>query len=388
MKRATLSLALLSTSLVLLLVVSPYALALSHKAHITSFINSTRIPTGGFQATPIIPPASGVPVTGNPDVISTAQAIEMSIAMGNTSTDFSGDGTWVLDLKGIDGGFGLYTANTGETMINAYYACYALNATGKLQSLGSAPHDWIYTLQNTTNGGFADIAGGNVSTLATYYAIGALYYLQNTTSIESLASSVVNYLNQCKNSDNGYGSSIGAPSDLAGTWASVATMARIAQVNNSNLAYLVNSTLIQNYVNQSYFSNASDTFNYGGYGTTRASIADTFYAMAIYTALGVKNPYAQQVEDYLLGSLSNPGCQNVYDGGFADKTTDASTAVQSSMTMTYYAFKALQGIDSTLGMLNGEAWFLPLDWIPLAIIAAVAVVVIIIGVRYYRAHRD
>jgi prenyltransferase beta subunit len=350
-------------------------------------MNNAHVSTGGFQSQPL-PPASttSLTATGNPDVISTSQAIEMFLAFGNKSTDFTSDATWILDQKAADGGFRFSTTDSSESMTNAYYSCKALNATAKLSSLGTAVNNYILGMQNTTTGGFGDVSVNNVTLLATYYAIDALYLLNNETSINSILKSVQNFTNYCNNSNNGFGIVPGAPSSLEATWAGVSVLTILAQVSGESVNSIepsFNATATLAYVNGTYFSNANDTLNYGGYGTTtRADIMDTAYALLIYSILKVTDPYATQAQSYLLG------CQNAYDGGFADVSSSSSAATQSSMMMTYFAFKGLQAIDSTLADLNGEAFDLAFNWIPLIVIAAVAAVLIGIGVWYRKTHRD
>jgi len=366
------------TSLTLVLM-TPLALALNRRTHLTDFIASTKGTTGGFQATTLASTDS----QGIPDLISSSYAINMSLYFGKTVKDVQDTSSWILDnLKTTDHGFRIGAGETKASMKGMYLAISALNSTGMINSLGLEFRTWITNQRNVSSGGFSDEEGGITTTMATYHAIDALYSFGNTSLLLSYNESLNFYFQNCSNSDGGFAEIIGQSSTLEGTWAAVAGLNRLALLVGFTLSDALNVTKTLQYVSQFYFSNQTDDFNYGGYGTSgRATVRDTYYSQKIYSLLGEDNPKKDQVQKYLLS------CQNSVDGGFAEKNADASYGTSSVIT-SFFAFDALMTFDNQLGMLNEEVWFLPFDYVLLIIVLAIIIVVLAVGVRYYRKHRD
>ncbi len=357
-----------------LILIAPTVLGLTRKTHLSNFIDSAETLSGGYQSTTY--PSNNS--AGNPDLVSTALAINMSIFFGKTANTFYDTSTWIKDyLLTSDDGFLITPDETTETMEAMYLATLALDTLDSVSSLASEVSDWIVDRRNATSHGFANQEDGITTTRATFYAIESLNYLGNISTINSYTTETKEYYLSCYNSaDGGFAEIIGAESTLDATWAAVGGLYRIGQLN----AIVASKTI--NYVSQFYFSSGADTFNFGGYGTSgRATVRDTFYIQEIYSLLSTENPNEVNVTKYLLS------CQNVADGGFSEKNT-LDEYRTSSMLTSYYAFKALLTIDNQLAMLNEEVWYLPFDWITLVIVLAVLIVVIAIGIHYYKKRRE
>ncbi len=206
--------------------------------------------------------------------------------------------------------------------------------------------------------------------------------MNNISTIIIYSSNIKAYFLNCYNPDGGFAEIVGKESALESTWAAVAGLARLSELTGFSLAATIDVPLTLQYISQFYFWSESDSFNFGGYGTSeRATVRDTFYAQKSIFALGSTNPNATSVQKYLLS------CQNVADGGFAEKNEN-NHYWTSSMITSYFAFAALETFDNQLGMLNVEVWFLPFDFVLLIIILTIIIVVIAAAVHYYRKHRE
>lgn len=378
MKRAIRFTTLFICGSLALILLTPMVLALTRRTHLENFIDSAKTPSGGYQTTAL---PNNI-TAGTPDLESTTYAISMSFVFGKSNEDFIDTTNWIIDnMKTAGNGFRLFLSDTTATMAGMFYASMALNATSKL-SLGDGPRLWIEARRNTTSGGFDTQEGGITTTLATYYALESLYQLNNYSTILAYRNNIQGYFLACYNSvDGGFADIIGQASTLESTWAAVAGLYRLKQFTGYSLPTADITKTLQ-YVSQFYFSTESDTFNYGGYGTSaRATVRDTFYAQMTYFLLGSINPNKDAVEDYLLS------CQNIVDGGFAEKTQNSNYGT-SSMVTTFFAFEALETFDNKLEMLNVEVWFLPFDYVSLIVIIAIVIVVLAFAVHYYRKRHD
>ncbi|OLS15787.1 MAG: hypothetical protein RBG13Loki_0584 [Promethearchaeota archaeon CR_4] len=366
------------TSLTLLLI-TPLASALTRRTHLMNFIESTKTPLGGFQATALPSNTSA----NNPDVVSTSYAINMSLYFGKEIKDFIDTATWIVDnLKTLDSGFRIMTTDLNGTMKGMYHASMALNTTEKLSSLGSEFQTWITDRRNQTNGGFSEQKGGYPNALTTYYAIEALYYLGNVSILSTYEESLRYYFRNCSNADGGFAEIANESSSLKGTWLAVASLSRLASLQGFSLESEVDKTKTLEYVAQFYFSDPADEFNYGGYGTSgRATVWATYYAQKTYSLLGETNPNAAQIQNYLLS------CQNSVDGGFAEKNVDGTYGTSAVIT-SFFAFDVLMTFDSKLGMLDVEVWFMPFDWVLLLIVIGIVIVAIYAVYRLYRKYHD
>jgi geranylgeranyl transferase type-2 subunit beta len=279
---------------------------------------------------------------------------------------------FVNSCKNEDFGFG-NTPESDSDIFSTYYAIWIFDLFEV--EMYNETFDWVVELQNGTEG-FSHEINGNVSLMATYYGLEALY-MNNTDLMDYNMSTWLLERQNTNPASQNYGgfATDGNSSNIWGTWAAMGAIARL----NISMVYLVNPLVV--------WINASQNLNpfEDDYGNFASEPGENDYSLlhmyaAVSSLWNIDESYLSQIdEDAALNLLLD--LQNE-DGGFRVNSIDAA----SSLSACFYAICTLDLLGGSGRLNDGAPWVygfgLPL-WAWILIGVGIVIVAILLIRKYY-----
>lgn len=231
------------------------------------------------------------------------------------------------------------------------------------------------------SGGFG--FSGNTSfpnAISTYFAIEILTLIEE--DINDPEDHLV-WIKSCQNADGGFGETPNTDSSLIGTYYSILILNRLGSIDED----LTNPSNTLNFIKSFLIETSSDTKNFGGFLPDQeakyALLSSTSYGIEAISLINENYLTAEEKSNIITWILNR---QNVNDGGFVDNSDGAETK-DSSITISYYAFRALGFLDPNLTRMQEDVWMVDFNYIVLIIVLASIGAVIALMVFIYQRRK-
>ncbi len=223
-------------------------------------------------------------------------------------------------------------------------------------------------------GGFTESTDSSTATLSsTYFALKIYSLIEEEVDDED---NHIDWVNDCQNDDGGFGNNEALSSSVINTYYAILIMDELG--GEDGVDDLDDPDEAVEYLNSFYVDDENDIDNYGGFlpddDAEEAMLSSTFYCVS-----GISLLDDGELEDETLNWISSR--QNVEDGGFID--TDEG---DSSVIVSYFAFKALKIFDEELGVLEEDVFMVEFNWWVLILLLTLSGVVVA-GIYYYWRKR-
>ena len=221
--------------------------------------------------------------------------------------------------------------------------------------------DYLKTLKKN-DGGFSTTNTTILpSIISTYFAV-KIYKLIDSKVDDK--DDHIDWINDCRNSDGGYGGNSTLSSGIYNTYCAVLAIKELGDLDDD----LSKEDDTVEYLNDFYVGDEGDVRNYGGFlpdkDAKNALLSSTYYCVKVLSLLDPDELESESIANWVLER------QNFVDGGFAD-TTDGAGEKISSVSTSYYAFQILKIFDESLLNLEEEIFMADFDWIVLIVLLSI-----------------
>ncbi|MHA1729360.1 MAG: prenyltransferase/squalene oxidase repeat-containing protein, partial [Promethearchaeota archaeon] len=276
-------------------------------------------------------------------------------------------------------------ADNDNNTINFAYTLEALEALGGLNDIDNNSKFKMSSYLNSCQEFYGQAVGysiteeSNATIQGTYFTLKCFYHLgNNSIGTEIQKDHVTEFILSCLDSNGGFKSnSSGDLPSLINTFYAIKALYFMDEIGEIDVSDIVK---INSFINSFYVNDENLKNHYGGFSflpedeITYSSFMATFYAVTSLNILNGTLPSTATI-NWVMNQ------QNPADGGFSENPIEGGT---SSTLTSFYAVQILESRYSDLSILQQEAWGLVYNWILVVIIIAVIAGVIIAGLYIYK----
>jgi prenyltransferase beta subunit len=354
-----------------------FSLAATRTAVLSDFLKSNQnLGTGGFYDNKIV--AGG---TGQESVLATRSAIVSLNLLGSTSLDQNRVEEWLQDQIDI--------AIDDKDLVSLAYSLEALDQIDEINLVQTATVDQIKALLVTCKDnygtfnakiGYGTTAAADASVVGTFFAVKIFYHLNLVDSyLLSTITNISAYIMGCYDTTGGFNASLttGSP-QLINTYYALGAL---DYLNNVQILGIKKPT-VRTFIESFYVENINEPLHNGGYSfypedeIPFTTFLATFCAWSSLQALYAGWTPESATNSWILNH------QNDADGGFTENVLPGEERTSSCLT-SYYAVKMIE-YSPGLASLNTEFLGFDIEWWFYIVVSVAIAVAIVVGVIIHK----
>ncbi len=356
--------ALIITSTILFILITPVALAKTRQSYLVDFLFENQVKNERFGS-------SYQETAYSLEIIDYYDMYQIPELFGSeTKVDIS------LFQENLESAIETMFTEGNINLFDLYYLVKSLEILdGSLDtSLENNISAYLNQTEQSEGGYSTSNSTSSADMTSTYFVYEIKTYLNEDLNLTSIK----NWILSCNNSDGGYGGNSSLSSSQLTTYLAVYLIDQIGDLND-----LENRSATLNYFKSFYLSDSDDPSNYGGYKaevlSESALFSSSFYCVSAINILDSSQLNKAATLEWILTH------QNFEDGGFSNLLGGTVQGL-SSISASYFAFKLLMTFNS-LGLLNQDIFMVEFNLIILFILLAIIPIVIVIIYLVWRKRR-